>query len=283
MREADGQRRLYRVDPRLVHATLMNAWAPAVQARWILVACNEVAEDARQRHIYTMSASEGAEVAFVKEDEVARWLTEADEDDAGIVVFCSLGAVIRAVRAGLELTELNIGHVPRGPGRRELHPSVHLGSGDLEIIRQLEGRGVRVRVQPLPDDVPLAPNLPDSEAAPAPSNPEMRAITPVPRPPSRAPSPSSSPDRAEGEVEVVNERGLHLRAAHILAQAANEFRGEIQIGRPGAMVNAKSLLGITTLGAARGARLTVVVNGPDSEPALEQIRALFASGFSEGS
>ena len=82
-------------------------------------------------------------------------------------------------------------------------------------------------------------------------------------------------------LEVVNERGLHLRAAHVLAALCNELPVDIRVGRGGEMVNAKSLLGLTTLGAARGSRLTVVVSGEGAEPAMARIRELFEAGFHE--
>lgn len=87
----------------------------------------------------------------------------------------------------------------------------------------------------------------------------------------------------KGTVDVVNERGLHLRAAHILAQRTGTFRSSVEVGWPGQMVNAKSLLGLTTLGAARGSRLELRVEGADADAAFEGVVALFASGFEEGS
>ncbi|MEO1235020.1 MAG: HPr family phosphocarrier protein, partial [Myxococcota bacterium] len=95
-------------------------------------------------------------------------------------------------------------------------------------------------------------------------------------------SSSTSGARCAGQVEVVNERGLHLRAAHLLAQLSGQYEASVQVGWSGHMVNAKSLLGITTLGASKGSQLGLEVEGPDAEAAFAAIKELFACGFEEG-
>jgi phosphotransferase system HPr (HPr) family protein len=270
---------LFRVDPRFVHATLMNAWVPAVGAGWIMVADADVMNDPRRRTIFEMSAMDAVRLWFVPESKVAERLEQVEEVSPGIVIFASLGSVLRAMRGGLAMRRLNVGHVPAGPGRTEVHPAVHLGSGDQEMIRQLEAQGVEVRIQPLPDDPPVAA-LGSSPPAPASGN----LFAPPPSAPAlpAADADDERPDRARALLEVVNERGLHLRAAHVLAALANEISAQVKVGwGDDEMVNAKSLLGLTTLGAARGARLHVVVEGEGAEAALERIRALFALGFHE--
>lgn len=271
---------LFRVDPRLVHATLMNAWVPATQATWLLVVDATVYRDARRRHIYEMS-SDGAEVTFCPPAE-AQAALEGLSGGSGIVLFSTLSEVIRSMRGGLEIPVLNVGHVPAGEGRNEVHPAVHLGPADNEMLRQIVGTGCDVLIQPRPDDSPFRPNLPSPRGAPSPAAP-LPAVATATRS-MAAPAEPDDPDatRLEVELEVVNERGLHLRAAHVLAALANQLPTSVEVGRPGDMVNAKSLLGLTTLGAARGTRLTVVVEGDGASDAMAKIRALFAGGFDEG-
>lgn len=273
---------VFRVDPRLVHATLMNAWVPAVQAQWILLADAQVLGDERRRTIYEMSAGEAAHVYCVAEPGVAAKLADLRDAGPGIVLFSSLGSVLRAMRGGLAVDVLNVGHVPAGPGRSEVHPAVYLGSGDLEMLRQLESVGVLVRIQALPDDVPIRVDLSPGSSGPS-SSGSFRAPTPTP---AHAEGDEDldevGPRRVQTVLEVVNERGLHLRAAHVLAALCNELPTTVKIGRQGEMVNAKSLLGLTTLGAARGSRLTVIVEGERAEEAMERLRRLFELGFHEG-
>lgn len=272
---------VFRVDPRLVHATLMNAWVPATKAEWLLIADAKVLADARRRTIYRMSAAESVEVHFVAEPGVGARL-DTLSDRPGIVIFSSLTGVLRAMRGGLALQALNVGHVPVGPGRSEVHPAVYLGSGDLEMLRQLESVGVQVRIQPLPDDAPIQPELGRHETAPSPAPRRAPSVPSVLAPSAPVPKVDQGELRAQAVLEVVNERGLHLRAAHVLAALCNQLTPKVMIGKDSEMVNAKSLLGLTTLGAARGSRLTVIVEGEGAVPAMERLRELFASGFTEG-
>ncbi len=261
---------LFRVDPRLVHATLMNAWVPALAAEWIIVADERVEKDDRQRTILEMSAMDAVEVCFTSETKVAAAMKSIVLDRPAIVLFSSLESALAALRFGLMFDELNIGHVPSAPGRGEVHPSVYLGESDYAVITAIEGRGVRVVVQPLPDD-----ERKNAHGEPLGSEPSAPAA-------SASSAPVEAGETVRGQLEVVNERGLHLRAAHVFARLAGSLTAEIEVGRDGQMVNAKSLLGLTTLGAARGTVLDVVVSGPDARASYDRIAALFASGFDEG-
>lgn len=247
---------VFRVDPRFVHATLTNSWIPALGLEWILVADATVAASPRLRNIYEMSSMDSADLDFCAEDEIPARLKDDGRTRAGVVVFASVQSALRAVRTGTAIDLLRISHVPEGEDRVEVRPGVHLGPAERAAIEQLDARGVRVRIQPLPDDSP------------------------------HDPLGGRRRDRAsevQGEVEVVNERGLHLRAAHVLSEALAAVSDEVQIGRAGSdLVNAKSLLGLTTLGAACGTRLRVVVTGPTADETLSRIRVVFASGFEEG-
>ncbi len=84
-----------------------------------------------------------------------------------------------------------------------------------------------------------------------------------------------------GEVEVVNSLGIHARPAAALVQQLLKFDSEIYISFKGNRVNAKSIMGLLTLGAARGSLLEVSCSGPDAEEAYAAVAEMFASGFGE--
>lgn len=79
----------------------------------------------------------------------------------------------------------------------------------------------------------------------------------------------------------MNQKGLHVRAAMALVDRAKQFRSEIEIGRDGRMVSAKSILGVMTLGAEVGSRLVLAAAGDDAAEALEGLAALVAAKFGE--
>jgi phosphocarrier protein HPr len=85
----------------------------------------------------------------------------------------------------------------------------------------------------------------------------------------------------EQELLVVNKDGIHLRPAERIAQAAGGFASDVSLQNGTCKVNGKSILGILALEAGLGARVTVVIDGPDEMEAMETIAVLFRDGFGE--
>lgn len=85
----------------------------------------------------------------------------------------------------------------------------------------------------------------------------------------------------EKQVVIQNETGLHARPASIFVAEAGKFQSEILIEYNGKRVNAKSILGLLTLGVTKGQTITIVTQGPDEESALTTLTKLVESGLSE--
>lgn len=83
----------------------------------------------------------------------------------------------------------------------------------------------------------------------------------------------------EIRLTVRHEIGLHARPASVFVQAAKRFEAEIQVSRGGQRANAKSLLGVLTLGAEQGAEITIHAEGEDAEEALKALETLVESNF----
>lgn len=86
---------------------------------------------------------------------------------------------------------------------------------------------------------------------------------------------------AEGTFEIVNELGLHARAATKLVQLASRYRAEVELEKDGQRANAKSVMGVLLLCGAKGTKLTVHAQGDDARDAVEAIGALIAGRFGE--
>lgn len=82
-------------------------------------------------------------------------------------------------------------------------------------------------------------------------------------------------------VDIVNKLGLHARASAKLSHLANSFTSDISLIYNGDRVDAKSLLGILTLAASVGNRITIEADGPDEVKALNDIVTLFKDKFHE--
>lgn len=83
------------------------------------------------------------------------------------------------------------------------------------------------------------------------------------------------------DVVVQNQVGLHSRPATFCIQKANEFKSSIWIEKDGRRVNAKSLLGVLSLGITRGTTVSVIADGADEEAAVKELTDLIASDFAE--
>ncbi|MFN7753108.1 MAG: HPr family phosphocarrier protein [Pseudomonadota bacterium] len=84
------------------------------------------------------------------------------------------------------------------------------------------------------------------------------------------------------EVQIVNKLGLHARASAKLTQLAGSFPCEVWLSRGSRRVNAKSIMGVMMLAAARGATIGIETDGEDADQALEALAALVADRFGEG-
>ncbi len=84
------------------------------------------------------------------------------------------------------------------------------------------------------------------------------------------------------EAEIINKLGLHARASAKLTQLAGEFKSEIWVARNGKRVNAKSIMGVMMLAAAKGATINIETDGTDEEAAMTALTGLIADYFGEG-
>ena len=83
------------------------------------------------------------------------------------------------------------------------------------------------------------------------------------------------------EVTITNTIGLHARPATFFIQKANSFKSSIWVQKEDRKVNAKSLLGVLSLGIAQGMTITLLADGSDEDEALAGLTELVNTGFQE--
>jgi len=82
-------------------------------------------------------------------------------------------------------------------------------------------------------------------------------------------------------VTVINRAGIHARPSALLVQTTKNFKCNIYIEKNSDRINAKSIMGIITLGATYGTELKIVADGEDEETAVDMLVKLFESKFEE--
>ena len=84
------------------------------------------------------------------------------------------------------------------------------------------------------------------------------------------------------DVLIINKLGLHARASAKLTQLASGFKCEVMLSRGNRRVNAKSIMGVMMLAAAKGTTISIEANGADEAEAMQALLALINDYFGEG-
>ena len=84
------------------------------------------------------------------------------------------------------------------------------------------------------------------------------------------------------DAQIINNLGLHARASAKLTQLASQYPCEVWLSRAGKRVNAKSIMGVMILAAAKGSTITVEINGEQEQEAMDAILELINNCFGEG-
>ena len=85
----------------------------------------------------------------------------------------------------------------------------------------------------------------------------------------------------EKKVTISNRAGIHARPAALVVQTTKNFKCNVYFEKEQDRINAKSIMGIITLGAAYGTEINIVADGEDEETAVELLARLFESKFEE--
>ena len=83
------------------------------------------------------------------------------------------------------------------------------------------------------------------------------------------------------DTKVMNRAGLHARPAALIVQTASQFESTVYIEKDSEKINAKSIMGLLTMGAAYGTELAISAEGSDEESAVNTLIELFESRFEE--
>ena len=83
------------------------------------------------------------------------------------------------------------------------------------------------------------------------------------------------------DVEIMNKLGLHARPSAKLTQLASQYKSDVFMARNGRRINAKSIMGVMMLAAAKGSTVTLETNGEDEQEAIDALANLITSGFGE--
>jgi PTS system mannose-specific IIB component len=144
---------LARVDNRLVHGQVLEAWAPKLEADAILAVDRDLSLDPlRRRIIEGLGMGGGPDVRVSTPEEAAKLLTGTFREQRLLILFAGVRQALEARRAGLCFECLNLGNVHPKPGSLAVTASVYLTDEDLDCLAALMAEGVFVEARAVPAD-----------------------------------------------------------------------------------------------------------------------------------
>jgi mannose/fructose/N-acetylgalactosamine-specific phosphotransferase system component IIB len=146
---------LVRIDNRLIHGQVVEAWLPYLKVARVVVADDESSESPLIRAAMGLAVPSTIEVEIQPLSEVDFQALEADGRKTLLLVR-DVKAVVEAREKGLPVQHVNLGNVHFGSGRRQVSPSVFLSQAELIQLKMLAEQGAEVEARGVPTDRPVA-------------------------------------------------------------------------------------------------------------------------------
>jgi mannose/fructose/N-acetylgalactosamine-specific phosphotransferase system component IIB len=140
---------LVRVDNRLIHGQVVEAWLPHLKVQRVIVADDEAAASPLIRAAMALAVQSAIEVQIQPLSQVD-FAALSRDGVRTLVLLRDVVAVPFAHAHGLALEQLNLGNVHFGTGRRQVSPSVFLAEAELQALQGLQEKGVRVEARAVP-------------------------------------------------------------------------------------------------------------------------------------
>jgi PTS system mannose-specific IIB component len=142
---------LVRVDSRLIHGQILEAWVPHTGATLLVVLNDEAAASELTRSIMTTCVPPRIQVIVARVRDAAAVEARPDLDGAAaIVLVATPGDALAVHETGLRFSRLNLGNLHFAPGKRQVSTCVSLGEEDRQALLALEALGVTVEAQAVP-------------------------------------------------------------------------------------------------------------------------------------
>lgn len=145
---------MVRVDNRLIHGQVVEAWVPRVRANLVVVADDEASHNPLVRAAMALAVPKRVEVRIEPLKSVD-YAALASSPSQVMLLVRDIAGVISAWNQGLRSPRVNLGNIHYSPGRRKITPSVYLSPDELGQLKSLVDQGVEVEARAVPTDPPL--------------------------------------------------------------------------------------------------------------------------------
>lgn len=149
-----GEIVLARIDNRLIHGQVLEAWVPFVHADCIIVANDEVATRPLQMKLMAAAVPSDIRVFIGRLDAVAEFVSNELGESHALLLFADSSDALRALRSGIPFHHLNLGNLHGGDGKRRISCTIAVDDRDLGNFHQIEADGVQITARCIPSDDP---------------------------------------------------------------------------------------------------------------------------------
>jgi mannose/fructose/N-acetylgalactosamine-specific phosphotransferase system component IIB len=147
---------LVRIDDRLIHGQVSVAWGTWLGCDRIILVNDAVAETPWKRDLYAATDSLGAAVSVLTAEAFLDGVaSDAWASERAIVVVETPRDLVRLLRGGLSIDEVNVGGMHHTPGKRELLPYVYVDDDDVSALVEAANLGVRLVAMDVPQAAPM--------------------------------------------------------------------------------------------------------------------------------
>ncbi|NCD25431.1 MAG: PTS mannose/fructose/sorbose transporter subunit IIB [Deltaproteobacteria bacterium] len=143
----------FRIDNRLVHGQVIEAWLPHIRAKALVVANDDLAADALRQEIMSLAVPSGITFCCCTVRAIGAELRRLDlekSDQHTLVLFATCADARAAHMSGVEFTTVNIGNLHYGPGKEQICEYIALGPDDRSCLHYFEEHGVEIDFRCVP-------------------------------------------------------------------------------------------------------------------------------------
>lgn len=143
----------FRIDNRLVHGQVIEAWLPYSGATCLAVANDELAEDTLRQQIMLLAVPSRVHTEFLTLEEIPLFVVDAEQKKQNVLVlFANCPDARKAFDYGLKMDRCNIGNLHYTPGKKQLCQHIALSVEEEECLRYLENSSVALDFRCIPAD-----------------------------------------------------------------------------------------------------------------------------------
>ena len=144
----------FRIDNRLVHGQIIEAWLPYTRAVRLIVCNAELADDALRQQIMQLAIPSRISVSFLAPGDLEAALKSSPKTEGKtLVLFADCQDAQAAYSSGTRFASLNIGNMHYAPGKKQICPHVALSEGDSDCLKAFAKAGVTLDFRCVPNDI----------------------------------------------------------------------------------------------------------------------------------